>query len=320
MNKQEKSISIIVPIYKVEKYLDKCIDSLVNQTYKNLEIILVDDGSPDNCPKICDDWAKKDNRIKVIHKQNGGLSEARNFGIEISTGDYIMFVDSDDYLDLEICKTLLDINLKYNSDFAMCGTNIVYEDKEVKLNIPENINIQVFENEEVIRHLFNSNIKFIVTAWAKLYKRQLFETIRYDVGKIHEDEFIFHKILDKTKKFVYINKPLYYYLQRQGSITKINAEKRFSNIHEAFMLRLEYASSKSEDLKQQAINRASTYFRYHYLQAKMLKQDKKTLNFILSEFKKYYKLATKKSFKLKLFNFAPKLYAFAYITLKKILK
>ena len=99
----EKKISIIIPVYKVEKYLDKCVESVVNQTYKNLEIILVDDGSPDNCPKMCDEWAEKDKRIKVIHKENGGLSDARNFGIEKATGDYLMFLDSDDYLDVTTC-------------------------------------------------------------------------------------------------------------------------------------------------------------------------------------------------------------------------
>ena len=117
-------ISVIIPVYNVEKFIDRCINSLINQTYKNLEIILVDDGSPDNCPGLCDDWAKKDNRIKVVHKQNGGLSDARNAGLERSTGDYIMFVDSDDFVDETICEVLLNDLKNNDADFSMCGVEI----------------------------------------------------------------------------------------------------------------------------------------------------------------------------------------------------
>ena len=123
-------ISVIVPIYNVEKYLQKCVDSIINQTYKNLEIILVDDGSPDNCPKMCDDYAEKDSRIKVVHKENGGLSDARNVGMEVATGEYVSFIDSDDYISLDFYETLLETIVDNDSDVVECGVVKFYENEK----------------------------------------------------------------------------------------------------------------------------------------------------------------------------------------------
>ena len=228
---QEK-ISIIVPVYKVEQYLNKCVKSIINQTYKNLEILLVDDGSPDSCPKMCDEWAKKDERIKVIHKQNGGLSDARNAAIDVATGKYIMFVDSDDYLDENICTILYDLIKKYNATFSMCDAKDIQENKPEIITEAsvEEIKETVFEGEEILPLMLKTNIKYFMTAWAKLYEKDLFKTLRYDVGKIHEDEFILHKLLINTKKIVHINKQMYFYLQRSGSITQTKAEKSYSDI------------------------------------------------------------------------------------------
>ena len=133
MNKNVK-ISIIVPVYKVEKYLDKCVNSIVGQTYKNLEIILVDDGSPDNCPAMCDEWAQKDSRIKVIHKKNGGLSSARNAGLDACTGDYIGFVDSDDWIEPDMYEYLLNIGMKNNADVSRCEFVIEAENSDITVD------------------------------------------------------------------------------------------------------------------------------------------------------------------------------------------
>lgn len=116
-------LSVIVPVYKVESYLDRCVESIVGQSYRNLEIILVDDGSPDGCPEKCDDWAKRDNRIKVIHKQNAGLGFARNSGLDIATGEYVAFVDSDDYIENDMYRTLIDAACRHNADMVSCGFN-----------------------------------------------------------------------------------------------------------------------------------------------------------------------------------------------------
>ena len=128
-------VSIVVPIYNVEKYLEQCIDSIINQTLKEIEIILVDDGSPDNCPQICDDYVKKDSRIKVVHKTNGGLSSARNAGIEIATGDYIGFVDSDDYIELDMYEKMYNIAIENNVDFVMSDYYSVSNEGKVRATL-----------------------------------------------------------------------------------------------------------------------------------------------------------------------------------------
>lgn len=217
----DAKISVIVPVYNVEKYLCKCIDSIINQTYTNLEIILIDDGSPDNCGVVCDDYFLKDNRIKVIHKENGGLSDARNAGLDIATGDYISFIDSDDYIHKDFYKTLINLIVKYNADIAQCGFLDVYEEdvdnfSKDKLYINEKITI--LNNNEAINNLFNKNYVNTVVVWNKLYKRKLFKNIRYPKGKIHEDEYTTYKLLFSAKKVVSISMEMYYYLRRPNSI------------------------------------------------------------------------------------------------------
>ena len=287
---QEK-ISIIVPVYKVEQYLDKCVKSIINQTYKNLEILLVDDGSPDSCPKMCDEWAKKDERIKVIHKQNGGLSDARNAAIDVATGKYIMFVDSDDYLDENICTILYDLIKKYNATFSMCDAKDIQENKPEIITEAsvEEIKETVFEGEEILPLMLKNNIKYFMTAWAKLYKKDLFKTLRYDVGKIHEDEFILHKLLINTKKIVHINKQMYFYLQRSGSITQTKAEKSYSDILEAFENRFEFLLNNTKYQKQ-TIRYAVNFCRRRYTQIKKAKLSKELAKKYFETYKKYYNM------------------------------
>ncbi|MBV4417258.1 glycosyltransferase [Clostridium tyrobutyricum] len=212
-------ITVIVPIYNVEKYLHKCIQSIINQTYPHLEIILVDDGSPDNCGSICDDYSLKDDRIKVIHKENGGLSDARDVGLDNATGDYVSFIDSDDYISKEFYEVLINLIIKYNADIAQCEFLEIYEDytyNEVKIYIDQNINI--LNNIEALNNLFNENYVNTVVVWNKIYKRELFKNIRYPKGKVHEDEYTTYKLLFNAEKVVLTSKKMYYYLQRSNSI------------------------------------------------------------------------------------------------------
>ncbi len=222
-------VSIIVPIYNVENYLCKCINSLLNQTYKNIEIILVDDGATDNCPKICDDYKAKDNRIKVIHKKNGGLSDARNCGIDISTGEYIMFVDSDDYVNKDYVKKMLNYSIKNNLDLVI--SNYFIDDE---INITETNFIKdnfIINNEDKYEYLYTIGYDVPTTvAWNKLYKKYIFNDLRYPTGKIHEDEFIIANILQRANRIGYLKDHLYYYLQRNGSITSTFNLKRFDSI------------------------------------------------------------------------------------------
>ena len=237
-------VSVVVPIYNVEKYLNKCIDSIINQTYKNLEIILVDDGSLDNCPKICDSYQKEDNRIKVIHKENGGLSDARNAGIEIATGKYICFIDSDDFISKEYIDTLYKMCIKHNADIAECDY-IKFKDEKDIIEDEGILQEQEYTNIEMLNRLYVKNYSIKTTiAWNKLYKIDLFTEIRYPKGKLHEDEFTTYKLIYKSKKVVETDKKLYYYRQNDKSIMgkKFN-EKRYDAL-EAFQKRKEFFKNK----------------------------------------------------------------------------
>lgn len=212
-------ISIIVPVYKVEDYLERCIESVRNQTYTNIEIILVDDGSPDACPQICDRYARQDARIKVIHKENGGLSDARNRGIDAAKGEYIGFVDSDDYIHPEMYMELWQSMKKTGADIAACGVEKVSADSKPDVQQIKNNAVNVYTGRQAVENIFDGTLYLqSVVAWNKLYKKELFENVRYPVGKIHEDEFTTYVLFYKCNKVVYNTGRYYYYYQRTDSI------------------------------------------------------------------------------------------------------
>lgn len=206
-------ISIIIPVYKVEKYIHRCVDSVVNQTYKNLEIILVDDGSPDNCGKICDEYAEKDNRIKVIHKENGGLSDARNWGIDAATGEWLFFIDSDDWMHLETIKKLYDVVIENDASVGVSGFLKSYGGC---VNVDTLTQVMMCTPKD----LFIQKYAVFTVAWAKLYKKDCFQNIRYPVGKIHEDEFVTYRILFAQEKLAYIDQPYYAYFMNMEGLSK----------------------------------------------------------------------------------------------------
>lgn len=223
----ESKISVIVPIYNVEDYLNECVDSLIEQDYSNLEIILVDDGSTDQCGSICDEYAIKDSRIKVIHKQNGGLSDARNAGIDVATGDYITFVDSDDVLSSDYISYLLNLLTEANADMACCQrTEIDAKSRYKKGYITPCNKITVFDNVE--NALVAKEIDTV--AWGKLYTKDLFQGIRYPVGRLHEDIFTTYKLIDRCKKIVVGQEGKYLYRVRQNSISNINFTHKHMDI------------------------------------------------------------------------------------------
>lgn len=213
-------ISVVVPIYNVEDYLEKCIDSLLNQTYTNLEIILVDDGSPDSCPLICEKYAKIDDRIIVIHKSNGGLSDARNFGIDKATGKYVSFIDSDDYIDKRYIEVLYQLIMDTNSDISIVSANVVYPND---IMVPNLMNlsdtaIRVYDKDTAIRETLKVNLS--QNAWGKLYRLDLFDEIRFPVGLLYEDLAIVYRLLEKSTQITYADIKLYNYLVRDNSIMR----------------------------------------------------------------------------------------------------
>ncbi|MFK9089948.1 glycosyltransferase family 2 protein [Bacillus salipaludis] len=212
-------ISVVVPIFKVEKYLNRCVDSIINQTYSNLEIILVDDGSPDACGMIAEEYATSDNRIKVVHKKNGGLSDARNFGIQYVTGEYILFVDSDDWLEKTMIEKMINISLSYNADVVQSAFYYAYEDYLLFDNryYQKDDPPIVLDNISLMTELVvNERVKNF--AWGKLYKTEIIRDISFKKGVLFEDVFWAHNVMHRVNSYVIINEPLCYYFQRSDSI------------------------------------------------------------------------------------------------------
>lgn len=210
-------ISIIVPCYKVEQYLSKCADSIVNQTYKNLEIFLVDDGSPDNTGRICDKYAAKDKRIKVIHKENGGLSSARNVAIDIATGEYIVFVDSDDYVAPDYVETLYSLVKDGKAQIGVTWHRCFKEGTIPDPDTHEGKMVMVKGRDDALAGMFYQKY-FDNAAWAKIYKRSLFEGIRYPKGWLFEDLPTTYRLIMKADRVAFTKYMSYYYLIRNNSI------------------------------------------------------------------------------------------------------
>lgn len=250
-------VSVIVPIYGVEEYLDKCINSIINQTYKNLEIILVDDGSPDKCPDICDEWAKIDNRIKVIHKKNGGLSDARNAGIDCARGEYFIFVDSDDWIESTMVEHLLTVCKKYDVKLVSCARYIT--DGNSINAVAFSGNERVYSAEETLKEILSGKA-IDVAAWDKIYARALFDSVRFPVGENNEDIAVFYKIVDSAGKVAHSGTTEYYYRNRSGSITKLKysiearkvIEKNLDSI-EAF-IKKNYPMCRNNFKRYKAVN------------------------------------------------------------------
>lgn len=217
-------VSIVVPIYNVQHYLKKCIDSIVHQTYTNLEIILVDDGSPDQCGQICDDYAVKDNRIQVIHKENGGLSDARNCGMSLATGEYITFIDSDDFIHPRFIEVLLKVAQDKCADivvgdFQLFQEDDAYHDKVISEDDIDKAQILCSDQLYDDAFLKRETVRLTV-AWGKIYQRKLWDGIQYPIGKIHEDTFTTYKLMERANRVVYLKEPLYYWRENPDSITR----------------------------------------------------------------------------------------------------
>lgn len=222
--RMHRKISVIIPVYKVEKYLKRCVESVVNQTYKNIEIILVNDGSPDKCGEICDEYARIDSRIKVIHKENGGLSSARNSGLDIASGDYIMFVDSDDWIS-EV--SLEQLNEYIDMDYDIINFKFSFVKENSKELIETNNNIKDSYECDLITYidkLFSGELNFFI--WNKLYKKNLFDEVRFPEGRNYEDLATIYKLYFNAKSIIVTDYTLYYYwLGNSNSITSNSTVK-----------------------------------------------------------------------------------------------
>ena len=251
---EEDLISVIVPVYNVEEYLKKCIDSIISQAYTNLEIILVDDGSTDNCGKICDEYAENDKRIKVIHKENGGLSDARNAGIDIAKGKYLTFIDSDDFVENNYIELLYDEAKKYDADLSIASHKVIYS----KTCMDKSTNEEFCSDAKIIleKILYDDGVD--LSAWGKLYKSKLFKEIRYPKDRLYEDSATTYKLIDLSNKIAVNSKPVYNYVIREKSITNnVFSEKKLDLITSTKEM-TDFIKTKYPDLEK-ACNRRLMY-------------------------------------------------------------
>lgn len=278
-------VSIIVPVYKVEEYLDEAIASLVGQTYSDIEIILVDDGSPDNCGKMCDEWAKKDERIRVIHQENAGLSMARNAGIEASNGAYLLFVDSDDFTEVTYVEELYSAISENQADMAIAGVVCLKKDGSRSLK-----RVTDFEKEEIDNltamlrmEKGGGEQEGYIVVWNKIYRRELWMSVRFPEGKIYEDNYVMPELYCACDKIVLINSCLYVYRRREGSITAEQKEK-YSHFH--FEM-LEHKGNFYEKIgikELMVLHQIHLYGEYEYYHM----QTKETRERIQKKLRKYY--------------------------------
>lgn len=272
-------ISIIVPIYNVEKYLKRCVDSILNQSFKDYELILVNDGSTDSCGKICDEYKKLDDRVRVIHKKNGGLSDARNVGIDYSECEFVSFIDSDDYIAEDMYEVLYNNLENENADISVCGYYRCLNGRNIS-KFKEN-EYFVVNGKEALKLVLEDK-KISVEACTKIYRKSLFNDTRYPIGKLSEDAFTTPTILSKANIVVGTTAPKYYYEIREDSITNSVFKKKDLNVIEAYKHNFDLVMRDFPDLKDQAV------FRYYWAHACVLK--KMVLSKDFKDFDEYNKV------------------------------
>ena len=274
-------ISIIVPVYQVEKYIRQCIDSILVQTFTDFELILVDDGSKDNSGKICDEYAEKDKRIRVIHKENGGLSDARNKGLDNAAGKYFMFVDGDDYIAPNMAECLYKKISEAKADIAACNYRYIFEDGKKDFSTENKAEV-INANEIFYNRKNERNYGFWTVAWNKLYKREKFKSLRFRFGKYHEDEFWANDIYQMDIKAVTVSESLYYYRQRVNSIMGNKNIRKCFDIIEAFEERIN-VYLKEEKYSDQAYKVLIYSLEYLNESKKLIKNEEDKEQFIDKE-------------------------------------
>lgn len=287
-------ISIIVPVYNVEEYLSRCIDSILEQTFTDFELILIDDGSTDNSGKICDEYSKKDSKVKVIHKENGGLSSARNFGIDVASGKFLGFVDSDDYIEKDMYELLYEDICKINADIAICGIYDKYENKCHRNKYP--MQKCVLGSEQAFKLALEGKT-IPVSAVNKLYKREIFKKKRFPVGKNYEDAFLIPELLINSNKVSYNPLPKYYYVHRENSITTNEFKIKDLDIIDAYTKNLVFVKSNYPQFESQALFRYIWSYMFVFDKICMSKEFNgiDIYNNIVNEIKRYIPFVLKNS-------------------------
>lgn len=306
----KNSISIIVPIYKVEDYLDRCVRSLVAQTYRNIEIILVDDGSPDKCPQKCDEWAAKDCRITVIHKENGGLSDARNAGIKRARGDYLMFVDSDDYIELDSCEKFIGIANKTQADIIVGNALQETSQGDVHMNRTNLKEGYLYSNTEYIKLAIRAR-EWYAPACFSLYKRNMYKEkhLEYKKGLLHEDMEMLPKVFFAAQTVSFLNKEFYHYVNRDDSIMGSSSKEKNGKHLMKIYAEWKQLFDDVEDTELRNLLYGFLVKCYLHSVRELKMVDEIRVDGVNKKFIFKYGLDIKEKIKAVLFNIFPKLYA-----------
>lgn len=324
-------ISVIIPVYQVEEYLKECVDSVLSQTYQNLEIILVEDGSPDRCGEICENYKKAEKRISVIHKENGGLSDARNAGLDKASGEYILLIDSDDWIHPEMVQILYQNLQKAAADISYCSFQEFPDGERPQLFEPKNGKNELYTGTEALGRLYSAdhteNVNLTI-ACAKLYRRSLFEHIRYPAGKLHEDEFVTYQLIYRAEKVVKTDQPLYYYRKRESSIMGKGFDFRSLDKLEADKERAAFYKKNKVPYFDEAVRDYFNDCIYYYfeIQRQYGRQEqagKQLLKKMKSDYSDYMQktgFTWKRKLNYQLFMFSPQMYQFIFNHLVKRLQ
>lgn len=319
-------ISVIVPVYRVEQYLDACIESILGQTFQDFELILVDDGSPDNCGEICDRYAGQDARIRVVHQENRGLSGARNTGTGLAEGKYITYIDSDDRIGPEYLEVLYNNAVEYRAQVSVCGYCLVWEHEsgqsrngQNKKKGEQDFHTLVYTGRQAAEKIVKESTRAMITAWGKLYHRDLKPLLVYPEGKTHEDEFVTYRVFYAARRVAVSNRPLYHYLQRSGSIMNDDfREKRLDKIRALREAVTFFRENNDRELERYARKRYLTNLQIAwYRTAKFLPDRKELSGLLLAQWKLTYGIYRKEILEcggfmerlsIRIFSVSPRVY------------
>lgn len=307
------TISVIIPVYKVEPYLARCMDSVLGQTYENLEVILVDDGSPDNCPALCDAYAERDARVKVIHQANSGVSAARNAGLDAATGDYIGFVDSDDAIHSRMYEILHRACTQENAEIALCPFAEFAEKERPRETHEESRESEILTPRQAIARLYGPQSGLYTVLWNKLYRRTVFQTIRFPVGKVNEDLYMACQVFDASNRIACTDNVLYYYFKGDDtSITRMPQYPGNTDIFDALEACRDYCNRKGYDELLQLL--PSMYLQQYLDRCRSTRrgdsQSRELFRMFAGRFREEYRHHPKELWELRfcIFNRLPKTY------------
>lgn len=306
-------VSIIVPIYNIEAYLPQCLESIINQTYKNLDIILINDGSTDKSKVICVQYASDDDRIRVIHKDNGGLSTARNAGLDIAHGEWVSFIDGDDWMEPDMIEVLLEAAYKTNSEISCCNIKLI-QDNKFSIEVNNTNQLKIYDKISAFRQILKGELRFEV--WNKLFKKDIIANTRFIVGQTYEDVYFDRIVFSKVTKVSYIDKALYCYrVSRPGSTCSSFKESRFVIFNEIEQISIYLNNLNQKKISAQYIKYGAETAISFYVDALRLNCGKETISIIQQYFNTFYYQLKIRSVKIFLFKISP----WMYLILRKYL-